>query len=213
VKNKEIKGEIEMTQEINKLAQRIEKQMNFIVEIDKVKSIIRKSRIFHNKRYENDAEHGWHISLMALILSEYANDEIDVGKVIKMALIHDLVEIDAGDTLLYAANRNDATIDERKCAERIFGMLPEDQCNEFLALWEEFEAKETAEARFASAMDRLEPLMQNYHDNGHTWKKHNITAEKVLKLNKQIDKGSNTIWDYAKSLIDESIQKGYLENA
>jgi putative hydrolase of HD superfamily len=206
------KGELEMTQEINELAQRIQKQMNFIIEIDKVKSIIRKSRIFHNKRYENDAEHGWHVSLMALVLAEYSNDKIDLSKVIKMALIHDLVEIDAGDTLLYASNRNDAVINERKCAERIFGLLPEDQCNEFLALWEEFEAKESPEAKFAGAMDRLEPLMQNYHDNGHTWKKHNIPAEKVLKLNKQIENGSSTIWSFAKSLIDESIQKGYLED-
>ena len=187
-----------MTEEIKKLTQRIQKQMDFIIEIDKVKNIIRKSRIFHNKRYENDAEHGWHISLMALVLAEYSNEKIDIGKVIKMTLIHDLVEIDAGDTLLYAANRSNAVVTERKCAERIFGLLPEDQCNEFLALWEEFEAKETAEAKFAGVMDRLEPLMQNYHDNGHTWKKHNIPAEKVVKLNKQIEKGSNTIWDYCR---------------
>lgn len=199
-----------MIKQINKLSQRLQKQMDFIIEIDKVKSIIRKSRIFHNKRYENDAEHGWHISLMALVLAEYANEKIDICKVIKMALIHDLVEIDAGDTLLYAANRIDAVNDERKCAQRIFGLLPEDQCNEFLALWEEFEAKETPEAKFAGAMDRLEPLMQNYHDDGHAWKKHNIPAEKVLKLNRQIENGSTTIWNIAKSLIDESIQKGYL---
>lgn len=201
-----------MTGEINQLAQRMQKQLNFIIEIDKVKSIVRKSRIFHNKRYENDAEHGWHMSLMALVLAEYSNDKIDICKVIKMALIHDLVEIDAGDTLLYAANRNDAAKDERKCAERVFGILPDDQYKEYFALWEEFEAKETAEAKFAGAMDRLEPLMQNYYDNGHTWKKNDIPAEKVLNLNKQMEKGSNTLWDYAKSLIEESIQKGYLSN-
>lgn len=201
-----------MTEEVYQLTQRMQKQLNFIIEIDKVKSIVRKSRIFHNKRYENSAEHSWHMSLMALVLAEYSNEKIDIGKVIKMALIHDLVEIDAGDTLLYAASRKDAAKDERKCAERIFGVLPDDQYKEFLALWEEFEAKETAEAKFAGAMDRLEPVMQNYYDNGHTWKKHDIPAEKILKLNKQIDNGSNALWDYAKSIIEESIQKGYLPN-
>jgi putative hydrolase of HD superfamily len=128
-----------------------------------------------------------------------------------MALIHDLVEIDAGDTFLYAAHRKDATVKERQCAKRIFGLLPEDQCNEFMALWEEFEAKETAEAKFAGVVDRLEPLLQNYHDNGHAWKKHNITSEKVFQLNKQMESGSNELWNYAKSIIEDSIQKGYLE--
>jgi putative hydrolase of HD superfamily len=193
------------------MTQRLQKQIEFIIEIDKVKSIFRKSRIFHNKRYENDAEHGWHISLMALVMAEYANEEIDISKVIKMTLIHDLVEIDAGDTLLYAANRNDVTADERKCAERIFGMLPEDQRNEFLSLWEEFEAKESAEAKFAGVLDRLEPLLQNYHDEGYTWKKHAISSEKVFNLNKQMEKGSTTIWEYAKLLIEDSIQKGFLK--
>ena len=193
------------------LTKRLLKQIEFIIEIDKVKGIIRKSRIFHEKRYENDAEHAWHICMMALVLAEYANERIDISKVIKMALLHDLVEIDAGDTFLYAANRKDATLKERECAKRIFGILPEDQCNEFITLWEEFEAKETPEAKFAGVMDRLEPLLQNYYDNGHTWKKHKINSEKVFQLNKQMKKGSNTIWDYAKSIIEKSIQKGYLE--
>jgi putative hydrolase of HD superfamily len=200
-----------MSEESISKTQRFKKQLEFIVEIDKVKSIIRKSRTFHNKKYENDAEHGWQISMMALILAEYSNEEIDICKVIKMTLIHDLVEIDAGDTFLYAANRTDATKDERECAKRIFGILPEDQFEEILALWEEFEAKETPEARFAGVMDRLEPLLQNYYDNGHTWKKHNISAEKVLQLNRQMEKGSNTIWNYAKSIIEESIEKGFIE--
>jgi putative hydrolase of HD superfamily len=193
------------------ITQRFRQQLEFIIEIDKVKSIIRKSRTFHNKRYENDAEHGWHISMMALVLAEYANEQIDISKVIRMTLIHDLVEIDAGDTFLYAANRNDATVNERECAKRIFGMLPEDQCNEFMALWEEFEAKETAEAKFAGVLDRLEPLMQNYHDEGHTWKKHSIPSEKVLALNSKMEKGSAVIWDYAKSMIEDAVRRGYLD--
>lgn len=194
------------------VTQRLRKQLEFIIEIDKVKSIIRKSRTFHNKRYENDAEHGWHISMMALVLAEYANEKIDISKVIKMTLLHDLVEIDAGDTFLYAANRNDATVNERACAKRIFGMLPEEQCNEFMALWEEFEAKETPESKFAGVMDRLEPLMQNYNDEGHTWKKHSVPSEKVFQLNRQqMKKGSETIWNYAKSIIEDAVKKGYLE--
>jgi putative hydrolase of HD superfamily len=193
------------------ITQRLRQQLEFIIEIDKVKSIIRKSRTFHNKRYENDAEHGWHISMMAVVLAEYANEKINISKVIRMTLIHDLVEIDAGDTFLYAANRNDATVNERECAKRIFGMLPEDQCNEFMALWEEFEAKKTADAKFAGVLDRLEPLMQNYHDEGHTWKKHSISSEKVLALNSKMEKGSAAIWDYAKSMIEDAVRRGYLE--
>ncbi len=199
-----------MNESFNNITHRLRQQLEFIIEIDKVKSIIRKSRTFHNKRYENDAEHGWQISMMALVLAEYANEKIDIGKVIKMTLIHDLVEIDAGDTFLYAANRNDATINERECAKRIFGMLPEDQCNEFMALWEEFEAKETPEAKFAGVLDRLEPLMQNYHDEGHTWKKYSIPSEKVLALNSKIEQGSAVIWEYAKSMIEDAVRRGYL---
>lgn len=200
-----------MNEKSENITQRLRKQLEFIIEIDKVKSIIRKSRTFHNKRYENDAEHGWQISMMALVLAEYANEKIDIGKVIKMTLIHDLVEIDAGDTFLYAANRNDAMVNERECAKRIFGMLPEDQCNEFMALWEEFEAKETAESKFAGVLDRLEPLMQNYHDEGHTWKKHSISSEKVFQLNSKMEKGSTVIWDYAKSMIEDAVRRGFLE--
>ncbi|HEX3019564.1 MAG TPA: HD domain-containing protein [Chitinispirillaceae bacterium] len=200
-----------MPEDNNGLLRRMQKQIEFIIEIDKVKSIIRKSRTFHNKRYENDAEHGWHISVMALVLAEYSNEKVDIAKVIKMALIHDLVEIDAGDTLLYAANRSDATEKERQCAKRIFGILPEDQYNQFMALWEEFEAKQTPEAKFAGVMDRLEPLLQNFYDNGHTWQKHNIPAEKVFRLNQQMEMGSKIIWDYARSIIEESIKNGYLE--
>lgn len=191
--------------------ERLQKQIQFLIEIDKVKNIIRKTRNVSSKRYENDAEHGWHMSMMAIILSEYANEKIDINKVVKMALIHDLVEIDAGDTYLYAKEQSDKVEKERKCAQRIFGLLPEDQREEFLALWEEFEAKESAEAKFAGAMDRLGPLMQNYYDNGHAWKNFNISSEQVLTVNKQIAKGSNTIWDYAKSIIEESVRNGNLK--
>lgn len=194
------------------IKERFQKQINFLIEIDKVKSIFRRTRIFNNKRYENDAEHGWHMSLMALILAEYSNAKIDICKVIKMALIHDLVEIDAGDTFLYADNQIEKNRNERKCAERIFGLLPEDQYREIMGLWEEFEAKETAEAKFAGSMDRLGPVMQNFYDNGHAWQKHNITSDKILKINSQIQKGSKELWEYAKMLIEKAIENGCLKN-
>jgi putative hydrolases of HD superfamily len=200
-----------MTEEKNDLKERFQKQIDFLIEIDKVKGIFRKTRIFNNKRYENDAEHGWHMSLMALILAEYSNETIDIAKVVKMALIHDLVEIDVGDTYLYAEYQEDKVENERKCAERVFGLLPEDQQVEFYALWEEFESKVTPEARFAGAMDRLGPVMQNYFDDGHAWKIHTVTSDKVTKVNRQIDKGSSVIWEYVQSLISGAIEKGYLQ--
>ncbi len=195
----------------NAIKERFQKQINFLIEIDKVKSIFRRTRIFNNKRYENDAEHGWHMSLMALILAEYSNDKIDICKVIKMALIHDLVEIDDGDTFIYADNQVDKKRYEKKCAERIFGLLPEDQYQEIMGLWEEFEAKETSEAKFAGSLDRLGPVMQNFYDNGHAWQKHNITSDKVLKVNTQIQNGSEELWEYAKSLIEKAIKNGDLK--
>lgn len=200
-----------MSEEKSTLPERLKKQLNFLIEIDKVKDILRKTRTFNAKRYENDAEHAWHMSLMAIILAEHSNERIDIGKVVRMALIHDLVEIDVGDTYLYAEHQDDKVVNERKCAERLFALLPEDQGREFLALWEEFEAKETAEAKFAGSMDRLGPLMQNHYDNGHAWKIHHVTSDMVLKKNEQIKKGANAIWDYAKSIIENSIAKGDLK--
>lgn len=191
--------------------ERFQKQINFLIEIDKVKSIFRKTRIINNKRYENDAEHAWHMSMMAIILAEHANDDIDICKVVKMALIHDLVEIDAGDTFLYDEDQSEKYQKERKCAQRIFGLLPEDQYKEFLGLWDEFEAKETSEAKFAGAVDRLGPIMQNFYDNGHAWQKHSVTSDKVLNVNSQIQKGSDKIWEYAKDLIENAVKKGYLK--
>lgn len=190
---------------------RLEKQIAFLIEVDKLKNIFRQTRNFHEKRHENDAEHAWHMSLMALILSEHANSEIDVLKVVKMALVHDLVEIDVGDTFLYADNQNEKTAKERKCAERIFGLLPQDQKEEFMKLWEEFEEKETIEAKFAGSMDRLGPIMQNHFDEGHAWRKHGIASDKVLLKNRQIEKGSKIIWEFAKSLIEKSIVDGIFE--
>jgi putative hydrolases of HD superfamily len=197
------------------MTDRLEKQIQFLIEIDKLKHVFRRTRLFNQSRYENDAEHGWHMSIMALIFAEYANDlNINVYKVIKMALIHDIVEIDAGDTFLYAENIQEKKYNlEKAAAFRIFGLLPEDQRDEFIALWEEFEKKETPEAKFAGSLDRLGPVMQNYFDNGHAWQKNSITSDKVMSVNSQIEKGSVRIWDYAKSLIEESLQSGNLKNS
>ncbi len=189
---------------------RLRKQLEFIIEVDKVKSIFRRTRNFDSKRYENDAEHAWHMSLMAVVLSEYANEKVDLLRVVKMALIHDLVEIDVGDTFLYAADRNNKAAEERACAQRVFGLLPEEQRDEFLALWEEFEAKETAEARFAGAIDRLEPLMQNWMDAGHAWKKHGVSSNRVMDANRKIELGSTVLWERARVMIEEATGEGPL---
>ncbi|HYK74478.1 MAG TPA: HD domain-containing protein [Pseudoneobacillus sp.] len=193
--------------------QRLLEQIRFIVEIDKLKTIFRQSFIMDKSRNENDAEHTWHLSVMAIILLEHANDvDLDILKVLKMILIHDLVEIDAGDTFLYdEQGYSDKEERELKAAKRLFGLLPKNQQKEYFSLWREFEVKETPEARFAGALDRLHPLLHNYYTEGHTWKKHGLTSDRVLAKNKQIEWGSNELWRFAESLIHDAVRKGYLE--
>ena len=187
-------------------------QLNFIREIDKVKYIQRKTKLFNSDRNENDAEHSWHLALMAIVLAEHANEPIDILKVVKMVLIHDIVEIDAGDTFLYDTQKSHVNTDEeRLAAERIFGMLPKEQANDLIAIWEEFEAGETKEAKFAKAMDRLEPLLQNTSNNGGTWKEFGVSYDKVYQKKSVIREGSETIWNYAENLINESVKNGFLE--
>nr|WP_315400962.1 HD domain-containing protein [uncultured Sphingobacterium sp.] len=187
------------------------KQIDFIKEIDKVKYIQRKTKLFNSNRNENDAEHSWHLAMMALILAEHANEPIDVLKVVKMVLIHDIVEIDAGDTFIYDTQKNHINTDqERLAANRIFGLLPQEQSKEFIAVWEEFEAGLTAEAKFARTMDRLEPLLQNTSNNGGTWKEFDVDYSKVIEKKKIINEGSTTIWKYAEELINESVENGIL---
>ncbi|MGV3538798.1 MAG: HD domain-containing protein [Rufibacter sp.] len=187
-------------------------QMAFIHEVDKLKYIIRKTRLFNSDRHENDAEHSWHLMMMAVVLAQHSNEPIDILKVLKMLLIHDLVEIDAGDTFLYdtVLNHNN-TETERKAAERIFGLLPETQKVDLIAIWDEFEAGETAESKFAKAMDRLEPILQNVSNGGGTWKEYNVTYETVLQKTGRIAHGSQNIWDFAKALLDKSVENGILK--
>lgn len=187
------------------------KQIDFIKEIDKIKYIHRKTKLFNSNRSENDAEHSWHLAMMALVLAEHANESIDLLKVVKMVLIHDIVEIDAGDTFIYDTQKNHANTDhERVAANRIFGLLPKEQSKEFIAVWEEFEAGLTPEAKFAKAMDRLEPLLQNTSNNGGTWKEFDVDYSKVFEKKKVIAEGSNTVWKFAENLINESVEKGIL---
>ena len=187
-------------------------QVAFIHEIDKVKYIQRKSRLFNSDRRENDAEHSWHLAVMAMVLARHANEPVDTLKVIKMLLIHDVVEIDAGDVFLYDTVLNHTNTEaELKAAERIFGLLPAEQAEEFTAIWEEFEAGETPEAKFARAMDRLEPLLQDVSNKGIVWREHNVSYDKVVQKNSIIQHGSQTLWDFGKTLIDEMAEKGILK--
>jgi len=188
------------------------KQIAFIKEIDKVKYIQRKTKLFNSDRNENDAEHSWHLALMAIVLAEHSDEPIDVLKVVKMVLIHDIVEIDAGDVFIYDTLKNHSNTDEeRLAANRIFGLLPQKQAAEMIAVWEEFEAGETSEAKFAKSMDRLEPLLQNTSNNGGTWKEFDVNYEKVYEKKSVIKNGSATLWNYAEGLINESVKNGILK--
>lgn len=190
----------------------LQQQIDFIKEIDKVKYIQRKTKLFNSDRNENDAEHSWHLAVMAIILEEHSNEPIDILKVVKMVLIHDIVEIDAGDTFIYDTQKNHTNTDEeRLAAKRIFGLLPQKQAEGLIEIWEEFEAGLTHEAKFARAMDRLEPLLQNTSNSGGTWNEFDINYSKVYDKKKIIDEGSKTIWDFAEKLIDESVEKGILK--
>ena len=202
--------------------ERLQQQMKFILEVDKVKQIIRQTYLADGSRKENDAEHSWHLALMAVLLKEYANEEVDLAKVIPMVLLHDLVEIDAGDTYAYdqaglatqraretkAADRIFGR--EVAAADRIFGMLPEDQGTKFRNLWEELEAYETAEAKFAHVLDNCQPLLLNDASGGKSWKEHTVHKSQIYKRNEHTAEGSREIWEYMQQLIDKHIQLGHV---
>lgn len=193
---------------------RLEKQFQFIEEIDKEKFIGRQTYLTGAKRKENDAEHAWHMAIMTILLSEYANKEIDVLKTITMLLIHDIVEIDAGDTYAYdEVGKTTQREREEKAADRIFGMLPEDQAKKFRDLWEEFEARETKEAKFARAMDNVQPMMLNAKTEGKAWEEHGVHLSQILKRNEITPEGSETLWKYAyEHFLTPNIEKGRIQN-
>lgn len=191
---------------------RLEKQIQFIVEIDKVKNIFRQTYLTDAGRKENDAEHSWHIALMAYLLQEYAEESVDVGKVMLMVLIHDLVEIDAGDTYAYDAAGAETKRDrETAAADRIFGMLPEDQGTYFRELWEEFEAYETAEAKYAHLLDNFQPLLLNDASDGLSWTEHKVRKSQIYKRNERIEETSGEIWRCMQGIIQKHIEKGHVE--
>ena len=194
------------------MMERLEKQMEFILEVDKVKKIVRQTYLSDASRKENDAEHSWHLALMAVLLKEYSNEEVDLAKVIPMVLIHDLVEIDAGDTYAYDTEGNKTKRErELKAADRIFGLLPDAQRMEYRGLWDEFEAMETAEAKFANMLDKVQPLLLNNASDGKSWVEHGVRESQVLARNSRTHEGSEELWAYAKSLIEENVKKGRLQ--
>lgn len=189
--------------------QRFEKQLAFILEADKEKNILRQTHLSGHGRRENDAEHAWHIAMMIYLLREYANEEFDLAKAMMMALIHDVVEIDAGDTYAYDAQGLMLQKErEERAAERIFGLLPEDQGQELRALFEEFEAGNSAEARFVKTMDNLQPLLLNHSNGGSDWREHGVSKSKVLGRHRTSRPGSEVLWQYSEALINENTRKG-----
>lgn len=193
---------------------RLEQQFEFIREIDKEKFIGRQTYLSDGKRKENDAEHAWHMAIMTILLSEYANEEIDVLKTVTMLLIHDIVEIDAGDTYAYDEEAKKTQKErEQKAAERIFGLLPPDQGEKFKKIWEEFEARETKEARFARTMDNLQPVMLNDETDGKAWVEHGVHLEQIMKRNQNTAEGSETLWEYAyQNFILPNVEKGRIKS-
>ncbi len=193
-------------------ADRLARQIAFLVEIDKLKHVYRQTYLLDGSRHDSDVEHSWHFAVMAMVLAEYAKDRIDICKVMKMALIHDIVEIDAGDLFVYDNDDREGRLAvERTAAKRIFGLLPADQAREFIELWEEFELRETPEAKFAAALDRLDPILHNYYTEGRAWREHGVTADRVLEINSRISLASPVLWEKVKDFLRDCVEKGYLK--
>lgn len=193
---------------------KLKKQLEFAVEIDKMKTILRRSAIISEPRRENNAEHSWHFATMAMLLYEYADtDNVDLTRVLKMALIHDLVEIYAGDTFAFDKQANlDKEEREQEAADKIFGMLPEEQGKEYRALWEEFDAIESPDSLYAAAIDRLQPFLLNHNTEGHTWKLGNVTKQQVYDRIGPVKNALPALREFVENVIDDAIKKGYIKN-
>ena len=192
---------------------RLEQQLNLLIELDQLKSVLRRTRVKSAQgRLENSAEHSWHVALMAVLLQEHANQPIDIARVVKMLLLHDIVEIDAGDTFVYDAKASaEQEEKELKAAQRLFAMLPSDQGEALFQLWCDFEQGQTDDAKFAKALDRLIPMLLNYHNEGQSWQEHGVRREQALTVNRKIELGSTALWDKAKHLIEDATKKGWLK--
>ena len=194
------------------MTDRLDRQIAFLMEIDRLKHVYRQTYLLDRSRHDSDVEHSWHFAVMALVLSEYAKDTIDVFKVIRMALIHDIVEIDAGDLCVYDNKDPESRrAVERRAAERIFGILPADQAKELIGLWEEFERRETPEAKFAAAMDRVDPVLHNCYTEGMAWKDHDLSIGEVMEINSRIGAAAPELWDKVQALIRSCAENGHLK--
>jgi putative hydrolase of HD superfamily len=192
---------------------RMKQQIEFLMEIDKVKNIFRQTYLADGNRKENDAEHSWHLAVAAFLLKEYAAEDVDLLKVILMVLIHDLVEIDAGDTYAYDAE-GAQTKREREvaAADRIFGILPEDQGGYFRELWEEFEEYESSDAKYAHLLDNFQPLLLNHESNGISWVEHGVKKSQIYKRNEKIEETSPEVWKWMQAVVDEHIRLGHVKD-
>lgn len=193
--------------------ERLQRQIEFLVEIDKLKTIQRRTWLLDQSRYENDAEHSWHLAMMILCLSEHSDFEnLDTTRCLKMVLVHDLVEIDAGDTYAFdEAAHDDKEAREKAAADRLFAILPPDQEVEFRQLWEEFEARETPESRFSNSVDRMQPLLHNCLTGGREWKKNGVTLPQVLKRCRPIEEGSEKLWQVMEQYLERAVADGLLK--
>ncbi|MGP7995829.1 MAG: HD domain-containing protein [Streptosporangiaceae bacterium] len=192
--------------------QPLDSQLRFLLEADRLKGVLRQSQLIDGSRRENSAEHSWHLALMSMVLGEYAPAGTDLSRVTAMTVVHDLVEIDAGDLFVYAAEQAQARQEEaeRAAADRLFALLPAGQAAGFRALWDEFEERRTPEARFARALDRLQPMLANYQLGGGTWAQHGVTASQVLAKVALIEDGSAALGQFARELIAEAVSRGFL---
>jgi putative hydrolase of HD superfamily len=193
------------------IEERLQRQIAFLLEIDRLKRILRRTSLVGGERRENSAEHTWHISVAAMVLAEYANAPVDLLHVLKMLLVHDIVEIDAGDTFAYDVGaQGDKLQREQAAAARIFGLLPPDQCAEVQALWEEFDAATTAEARFANAVDRLLPVLHNMSNGGGTWREHNVDIAAAQRRLSPIGDGAQSLWEYVETVLAAAVAQGMI---
>ena len=197
---------------MSEINERLQKQLRFMLELDKMKNLYRQTYVLHEERKENDAEHSWHLAVMAFLLAEYSNLPVDTAHVMKMVLLHDVVEIDAGDTYCYDAEGCKTKAErELRAAERIFGLLPDDQRDEFRALWDEFETGSTPDSKFANLLDRLQPILLNYTKGGISWQEHGVFKDQVAARNKNAADASQELAALIGSIIDDAGEQGMLK--